>query len=110
MKLDLKVVNPENSRAQLSSFSVWGLPYKQTTETQVAVDLRAHFPQCSCSLEPREQSLVQNVLVWKKVGCSLSIYVVCILIRSTATFLGMCSFQLDKFVSAAHAVTVNLVD
>lgn len=93
MKLDLKVVNPENSRAQLSSFSVWGLPYKQTMEAQVAIVLRVCFPQCSCSSEPLEQRLVQNVLVWKKTGCSLSIGVVDIVIRITATFLGMCSFQ-----------------
>lgn len=49
------------------------------------------------------------MLVWKKIGCSFSINVVYIPVRNTATFFGMCGFlTLDKFVSAGHAVTVNL--
>ena len=91
MKLDLKVVNSENCRAQLSSFSVQGLPYKQTVETHVAIGLRVRVPQRSCYLEPLKQRLVG-----KKVDCFLSIDTAYNLIRSTATFLGMCvSKQLE---------------
>lgn len=45
--------------------------------------------------------------MWKKIGCSFSIDVLYVPIRSTANFLGMCGFlTVGKFVSAGHTVTV----
>lgn len=46
----------------------YGVCLTSTLQTQVAIDVRVHFPQCPCSLELLEQRLMQDVLVCKKIG------------------------------------------